>query len=177
MSLTPVSRGLRLVGALLAALIFHVIGVRLYPDFSQVVSLFLVVLVINALSGDTLLGMLGGMLAGLVEDTVTGSYFGLYGLVGTVLGYGVSRAAQMLSVQSRGIVTLMIVFAAALQQLLIFGLLVLLSQEPPVPQPLWLMIKSIDCGLLGIVLLALGKELERRTSRRQGSRVGRVRLG
>ena len=170
-------RVLSFLAGLFAALILHLVALRLSPEVLRYVDLFVVVLVLNALGGSSLSGMLGGFLVGLVADTVSGTFYGLHGVVGTVLGYSVARAAQMLTVQSRRIVWLIIVLAAALQQLLVAGLLFLVTGVPEVPEPFWMMVKSLVCGTLGIALMWLGRVARRRFLRARSSRVSKVRLG
>ena len=79
-------RHLKFTGGLLVALAVHLIGVQIYPNFSIAFDVFLVVLVFNALDGNLLAGMLGGLAAGLLADGVTGGLFGLFGVVDTIVG-------------------------------------------------------------------------------------------
>jgi rod shape-determining protein MreD len=169
-------RALWFVAGLFGALVLHLVLLRLFPEALRYVDLFLVVLVLNALGGSSLSGMFGGMAAGLVADTVAGTFYGLYGVVGTALGYTVARASQMLTVQSRRIVTLIIVLAAAVQQLMVAGLLFMVTGEAEVPDPFWMMVKSLVCGAFGITLIWLGRILRRRFIRARSSRVSKVRF-
>ena len=85
------------LAGLFGALILHLVVLRVFPEALRFFDVFVVVLVLNALGGSSLSGMLGGLLVGLVADTVAGTFYGLHGVVGTALGYGVARSAQMLT--------------------------------------------------------------------------------
>ena len=87
-------RSLRFGAALASAVLVQVVGLHLAPWFFLGVDLFLVLLIFNALDGESLAGMLGGCVAGLVTDAITGGPFGLYGMVNTLLGYVTAYAGQ-----------------------------------------------------------------------------------
>jgi len=168
-------RALRFLLVLSVVLVVHLVAVRLQPSFPRVVDLFLVLIVANALDGNSLSGLLGGAAAGLVEDAVGGAYYGLHGIGGAVVGYAVARATQQLEVQQTSMVILVFSLAAAVKQALESGLLFLLRDAPP-PDPLWLAVNVATSGLLGAVAVSGRAALQRRLRSRRTNRVAKVRM-
>ena len=169
-------RLLRFVLALLAVVALHLIGVNTFDRFSQYVDVFVVLIVLNALDASPAAGLLGGMAAGLCEDAVTGSAYGLHGIAGTLIGYGTALAARQVVVQNPLVVGLFFVLAAALQEGVVTGLLLLMTLEPPIPQPVWLVVKSVNCGALGLLLWLGRRRLGARLAQRARSKVRKVKL-
>ncbi|MGB5658772.1 MAG: hypothetical protein WBO54_04750, partial [Thermoanaerobaculia bacterium] len=64
-------RSLRFAIALAVATLLQVAGVSLFPQFSLAVDFFLVIVVFNAMDGNSAAGMFGGTVAGLVTDGLT----------------------------------------------------------------------------------------------------------
>ena len=92
-------RGLSFAAALVAALLLHLLATTLVAEWSLAVDLLLLVVVFNALDGNTLAGMLGGVVAGWVTDSLVGPAFGLFGLVDTIIGYGAAFSVQRIVIQ------------------------------------------------------------------------------
>lgn len=149
---------LELAAGLTGALIVHFLGVRLFDDFSSAIDVFLLVTLFNALSGNLLSGLFGGLAAGWLADVVTGGLYGLHGFANTVVGYGGALAAQKLVVQKPTSVFLLFALGAAGQQFLLVGLSLLLQPGSIEPQPIWLAVKFASVGAVG----ALGFWLRRR---------------
>ena len=144
-------RGLKFAAGLLAALLLHYPGVALSGGFSQVLDLFLVLTLFNALDGDLVAGMLGGLAAGLVADTVSGGLYGLNGFADTIVGYGAALATQRLVIQRSTGVFLFFLLAATVQTVLMMGLVVTLLQDPPLPGFPSIATKVVLTGLVGAV--------------------------
>jgi len=168
---------LRFVLALLVVTVLHFVGMQLFPWFFLAADLFLVVLVFNAMDGDTLAGMLGGAAAGLLTDALTGGPFGLFGIADTIVGYSTAVAGQRLVIQRASSSLLVFFLAAAAQQALVLGVSVLIIPSPEVPDFRWILIKVASTGVLGLMLYqARSRLLVRMDSWRRG-RTSKVRFG
>jgi rod shape-determining protein MreD len=142
-------RALQFAGALVAALLLHLVGTRLVPEWPLAVDLMLLVVVFNALDGRTFSGLMGGLLAGWVTDALTGQAFGLFGLVDTIIGYSAAFAVQRIVIQRPAGAALLFSLAAACQQGLVLGLSLLLLSAPEIPAYPWLLVKAAVTGVLG----------------------------
>ena len=69
---------LKLLGAIALAVLVHLVGVQVFPGFVQAMDVFVVVVVLHALEGESLAGLLVGLVVGLLHDTLTGGPFGLF---------------------------------------------------------------------------------------------------
>ncbi len=143
-------RALKFLAALAVALAVHLVGARLWADFPRVVDVFLVVVVLHALDGESLPAMLGGLVAGLVHDAFSGGLYGLYGFADTLVGYGTARLAQRLVIQRTTGVLGVVAFATAVQQTALVVLAFLLQHDPGVPEPLWVAVRAGVCGAIGM---------------------------
>ena len=170
-------RALKLFGGLAAALLVHFAGMQLYADFGRLIDVFLVVVVLYALEGETLSGLFVGFFIGLLHDTLTGGPFGLFGFADTIVGYGTARLAQHLVIQRATGVLGVVTFASAAQQAVVVGLAFLLLPEPSLPEPLWVAVKAIACGLLGMAAYVAGRRWRSGMDSRRRNRMNRLRLG
>jgi rod shape-determining protein MreD len=172
-----VSGVVKLALGIAAALLAHLVGTRLSPDFPRVLDVFLVVVAFHALSGNTLTGLLVGMAVGLVHDTLTGGgLYGLHGFADTIVGYGTARLAQRLVIQRASGVFLVVGLASVLQQVVLVGLTFLLLLDPVLPRPQWVGAKAVACGLLGMLIYAVAGSMGRNYESRRRSRMSRLRL-
>ena len=169
-------RALKFLLGLAVAFFVHIVAAHLLPPFPRVVDLFLVLIVLNALDGRTLAAVLGGAVAGLVEDGVTGAFYGLHGFAGTIVAYVMARATQQLEARQLAMLMLLFSLAASLQQALIYGLLLFLTGEAPAPELPWLALKVAVCGVLGALLVAGRAAFSDRIVSRRRRRVSRVRI-
>ncbi len=169
-------RAVRFVLALAAAVAVHTLGTRLVPGFSRFVDLFLVVAVLQGLSGRSLAGLGGGLAAGLTHDVLSGTPFGLYGFADTLVGYLTARLAQRLVIQRASGVVLLVAGMSLVQQLTL--LLVHLLAAPPVawPDPRWLLLRALTCGVLGGMLVSLRTLWRRGTAARKQRKTRRLRM-
>jgi rod shape-determining protein MreD len=170
-------RGLKFAAALLVVTAAHLLGVGLWDGFGLVFDLFLVLAIFNALDGDTFAGMAGGLIAGLVADAATGGLYGLHGLADTIVGYGTAFATQRLVVQRPPSVFLVFTLAAALQQLMLASVTLLMLPHPELTAYPWVVAKVIATGVLGVLAFVARRQLRARFSMWQRSRTVRVRMG
>ena len=167
---------LRFLAAVAAAVLFHLLGVRLIPNFTMVLDVFLVVVVLYGLEGESLPALFAGLFIGLVHDSLTGGPFGLFGFADTIIGYGAARLAQRLVIQRATGVLALVSFAAVAQQAIFVGLAFLLLPAPEVPNPVWVAIRAGACGLLGMSIYIASARWRRAAEARRRGRASRLRL-
>jgi len=171
----------KLAGGLALAVLLHFVGTRLLPSFPQRVDVFLVVVVLSALDGNTFSAVLFGLLAGLVQDTLAGGNFGLFGFADTAVAYAMARLSQRLVIQRATGVFAVVSFASLLQQVMLAALAFLLLPNPPLPDPLAMLeqaaAKALACGVLGMVAYGLTGRFRVAVEARRRGRMGRLRLG
>lgn len=168
-------RALKLGAALAAALLVHLVGSRLWADFPRLVDLFVVVVVLHALDGETLPGMFGGLAAGLLHDALSGGLYGLYGFADTLVGYGTARLAQRLVIQRSTGVFGVAAFAAAVQQAVLVLLAFLLRTDPGLPQPGGVAVRALICGAAGMAAHLAIRSWHRGVESRRSGRMRRLR--
>lgn len=159
------------------ALLVHFVGLQLVSQFPLAVDLFLVVLVFQGIDGDALAGLLAGVTIGLVQDTLGGGVYGLYGVTDTVVGYATAKVAQRVVIQRATGVMLAFTLASAAQQVLLAVLALAVFPDPVLPQPLWALLRVASTAAIGLVVwTALGSWRARYASWRS-SRTSRVHFG
>ncbi len=166
---------LRFLAALALVALVHFAGTRLLPDFPRAIDLFLVATVLTAAGGDSMAGMLGGMVAGLTRDTLSGGLYGLHGFADTIIGYGTARTAQRLIFDRTGVILITLVIATFVQQGVLTALEFGLLERFEPPDPLWWTVKALANGLTGGICFALSGTAARAQTRRQ-ERVEKLRL-
>ncbi len=170
-------RALRFGIALVIAALLQFIGMQFFPWFTLAVDLFLVIAVFHALDGAVVAGMVGGCVAGLVTDALTGGPFGLFGLANTVVGYATATAALRLVIQRASSSLLVFCLAASAQQVIILSLSLLLLPVPDAPDLRWIAIKVASTGILGLGLyLGRGRFVRRLDSWRR-AKTAKIRFG
>ncbi len=169
-------RWLKFFGGLLAALLVHLVAVRWIGWWSLAFDLLLVVAVFHALDGHTLRGLLGGLLAGWVTDAVTGSPFGLFGLVDTIVCYGTAFAVQRLVIQRAASAGLLFAVASIAQQVLVTAVGALVSGLPDLPHYTWWVARAASSGVLGASLFAMNEHFATRVDLWRRTRRSRIRL-
>lgn len=168
---------LKFFAGLIAAVLFHLALVQIWPDLARVVDVFLVVVVLNGLGGNSLAGLFAGLLVGMVHDTLTNNPFGLFGFADTIVGYSTARLAQRLVIQRPTGVLAVVSFAAALQEAVVVALMVMLLPDPELPTPVAVAVRAGLCGVLGMFLYIAGKRWRVGADARRRSRMSRLRLG
>jgi rod shape-determining protein MreD len=167
---------LKFFAAVAAAVLFHLLGVKLSSNFTLVLDVFLVVVVLYGLEGNSLAALFAGMFVGLVHDSLTGAPFGLFGFADTIIGYGAARLAQRLVIQRATGVLAVVAFASALQQAIVVGLAFLLLPAPELPSPLWVAVQAGACGVLGLAVYIASGHWRRTADARRRGRMSRLRL-
>lgn len=168
---------LRLLAGLAAATLFHLGLMQLWPELARIVDIFLVIVVLYGLGGNALAALFAGMLVGMVHDTLTNNPFGLFGFAATIVGYSTARLAQRLVIQRATGVLGVVSFAAAMQEAIVVGLMVMLLPDPQLPTPVEVALRAGLCGVLGMVLYIVGKRWRRDSEVRRRNRMSRLRLG
>ena len=169
-------RALKFLAALAVALVIHLVGVRLWADFPRVFDVFLVVVVLHALDGESLPAMLGGLVAGLLHDALSGGLYGMYGFADTLVGYGTARLAQRLVIQRSTGVLGVVAFVTAAQQTALVVLAFLLQTAPGLPEPGWVAARAAACGLLGMAAHAGLRRWRRAVEARRRGRARKLRI-
>jgi rod shape-determining protein MreD len=173
-------RAIKLAAALIVAALVHLAGTRLLPAWPQRVDVFLVVVALFALEGESLAALVFGLLAGLMQDTLTNGPFGLFGFADTAVAYGVARLAQRLVFQRATGVFAVVSFASLSQQAMVVVLAFLLLPNPSLSDPLAMLglaaVRAAICGAIGMLIyVATGRFRVAVESRRRG-RQGKLRL-
>ena len=168
---------LKLLAALALAALVHFVGMSLWPGFGRTVDVFLVVVVLQALRGNSLSALVVGLVAGLLQDTLASGPFGLLGFADTIVGYVTARLAQRLVIQRPTGVLGVVSFASALQQAVAVVLTLVLLPSPELPSPFWVAVRAGATGVLGMaVYVAMGNWRRSSEARRRG-RMNRLRMG
>lgn len=169
-------RAAQFAGALLAAVLLHLIAARWVEEWSLVMDLMLLVALFNALDGNTLSGMAGGLVAGWATDVLTGAPFGLFGVVDTIIGYGAALAVQRVVIQRAAGAALLCAAATLCQQGLLLGLSLLLLVAPETSAYGWLPIKVAAMGLLGGALYYARRRLTSKVDLWRHTRRTKIRM-
>ncbi|MFQ5525293.1 MAG: hypothetical protein ACE5GX_03450 [Thermoanaerobaculia bacterium] len=168
-------RTARFLVGLLVAVVAHFVGVRVFDNFTSFVDVFLVVALFNALGGNPLAGLLGGLASGWVADAMTGGLYGSYGFCNTLVGYSAAVAAQRLVVRKTGSVFLLFSLGTAVQQLLLVALAQLLEPGTARPDPAWLLVLFATVGATGVAGDLLRKRFRRWRTLWRRNRTARLR--
>jgi rod shape-determining protein MreD len=171
-----VSGAVKLILGLAAAVLVHLLGAALFPGFPRLLDVFLVVVTLQALSGNSLTALLVGLAVGLLHDTLSGSLYGLHGFADTIVGYGTARLAQRLVLQRATGVFVVVGVASLLQQVVLVGLTFLLLPDPALPRPLWAGVQALSCGVAGMLVYAAAGSFGRQYEIRRRNRMSRLRL-
>ena len=173
-------RLVKLLAGIALALAVHLVGTRLAPGFSRWVDVFLVAIVLHALSGNSLSALLLGLAVGLLEDSLANGPLGLFGFADTLVAYGTARLVQRLVIQRATGVLLVVSFASLLQQAILVLLAFMLLPNPSLTAPLDMALhaalKAGACGLLGMMAYGASRNLSRTAEARRRGRMGRLRL-
>lgn len=159
------------------AALAHFVGMSLWPQFGQVIDVFLVLVVLHGLRGNSLSALFVGLLVGFLHDTLTSGLFGLFGFADTIVGYVTARLAQRLVIQRATGVLAVVSFASVLQQAIVTGLAFLLLPAPELPNPVWAVLRAGACGLLGMLVYIATSRWRRSSEARRRGRMSRLRLG
>ena len=142
-------RSLRFAAALVVATLLHVARRTPVPGLLIRHRPVLADRGLQCLDGNTLAGMLGGLVAGLVTDALTGGPFGIHGLADTIIGYGTAYAVQRLVIQrvTESLSTVRTGRGDAAGA--VDGVSLLVLPSPEAPRIMWLMVRIVSSGILG----------------------------
>ncbi|HKI01826.1 MAG TPA: rod shape-determining protein MreD [Thermoanaerobaculia bacterium] len=167
---------LKLLAAIALAALVHFVGMSISPFFGRVVDVFLVLVALHGLNGNSLSALLVGLLVGLLQDSLTSGPFGLFGFADTIIGYVTARLAQRLVIQRATGALAVVSFASVLQQALVTGMAFLLLPAPELPNPIWAAVRAGACGLLGMAVYVATSRWRRSSEARRRGRMSRLRL-
>lgn len=168
---------LKLLAAVVLAILVHFAGMRFSPLFGQAVDVFLVLVALHGLRGNSLSGLLAGLLVGLLQDSLTSGPFGLFGFADTIIGYVTARLAQRLVIQRATGVLAVVSFASVLQQAILVALAFLLLPALELPSPFWAAIRAGGCGLLAMAVHVATGHWRRTSEARRRGRMNKLRMG
>lgn len=169
-------RAVRFLLGLFAVFLLHLVAERFAPPVAGAIDLFVVLIVFNALDGDLPAGMLGGLVAGLAADTLSGALYGLHGFSGTLTGFLAAMVARQLVVQQPAIIGLLFAVAAVFHEVVLAGLLRLLVPQPPAPDFASVGLRGATSALIGAVALASWSVLRARFVNWRQTRRRRVKM-
>jgi rod shape-determining protein MreD len=170
-------RVVRFFAALALCVIVQTVGLQITPAFTQVVDVFLVLVVVRALGSSPAQAMLYGLIAGWTADALAGLPFGTFGVADTLTAFAVATVAQRLVIE-RSLSRFGVFGAAALLQIATLALLArVFVAAGDIPGILWIIVKALTTGLLATVAMGVGASARRRWSRARRNRGSRLRFG
>lgn len=149
----------RFLLGLVAATAVHVLGLKLAAGFARWLDPFLVLVVYHSLEAAPAAAILGGSLAGLARDALTGGTYGLNGFADTVAAYAVAAIEQRFVLQRPLQVGFLFALTAALVQLILAAVAVFLLTGVAPPEPDSVAWKMATAGGLGMLLVFLRNRL------------------
>ena len=152
-------RVLRFVIALAAALLVHLVLVALVPPSARVLDPFLLAVAYLAMTSRPGGAAAQGAAIGLVHDGLSGGLYGLQGFACTLVGFVMARTVRLVDLHKSYYVALYFACAVLLQQLVLQGLLLLLTQQPEAIAPLDLLLRVALAGPAGALLVAGSEHL------------------
>ncbi len=158
------------IGLLLAAAL-QTLGLHLTSSFFLAIDLFLLLAVYNSLDNGPTASMLGGSVAGLVQDALTGGLYGLHGFADTLVAWAAARLRQRLVIQQPIQVGLLFALTAALQQTILVMLQYLMVPSTLLPGLGVMVVRMATTGVAGSLLfLSAGRVRHRLGSWRESRR-------
>ncbi|MEM1201939.1 MAG: rod shape-determining protein MreD [Acidobacteriota bacterium] len=167
---------LRFLLGLVIAVVIHISGLRLSPHFGQWIDPFLILAIYHSLRFGPGWSALGGTVAGLVQDALSGGLYGLHGFANTLVAFVATRVRLRLVIQQPLQVGMLCFLAAALQQTVLASLQFSMTQGTELPSILDMGIKMVATGALGAGLYVLSGKAGDWERRRQEQRRQRPRL-
>lgn len=152
----------KFLAGVLLALAIELIAGQLHPSGAQAVEPLLVLIVLYAVEGNLVIGMLVGLVAGLVEDRAFSPLIGLHGFSGVLVGYLAARVARQVEIQHTAMIALVGFVAVPLRAVIEALLMRLLLATPPVPEPGWILTQALTTAALAALVVEGGRWAERR---------------
>ncbi len=153
---------LRFVLGLASALAIAAVGQRWIPRFNQVCDPILIFVIYHSLWSRPGRDIIGGSVAGLTHDALTGGMYGQLGFVNTVVAFFCAQLRQRLVIQRPDRLAICFALVALVQQavLAVLRFLFLASAELV---PVWsVVIKMGTTGILGVGVFVLGARFRQR---------------
>jgi rod shape-determining protein MreD len=147
-------RVLKFAAALVLALLTHLLMVALVPPSARVLDPFLIATAYLAMTARPGGAAAQGAMIGLLHDGLSGGLYGLHGFAATLVGFVMARTVRLVDLHKSYYVALYFGCAVLLQQLVVQGLLLLLTQEPEPVGPLELALRvalAAPAGALVVV--------------------------
>ena len=164
-----------LVGLTLAALV-QALGLRLFAPFSLAIDPFLILAVYHALDNTPAWSTVGGSVAGLTHDALSGGLYGLNGFANTLVAHLSSRLRQRLVIQQPSQVALLFVLAAALQLAVLALLQLSLVSSAELPGLGTMAARMISSGAIGASLFVLAHKSRHWQRQWRARRRGRLKI-
>ncbi|MEL7058724.1 MAG: rod shape-determining protein MreD [Acidobacteriota bacterium] len=167
---------LRFALALVGAAALHVATHWAMPSVASWIGPFLILSASVGLRATPAMAALGGSVAGLAHDALTGGPFGLFGFADTAVAYLVARVEQRVVVQQALQVALLFALAAALEGALVALVQFAVVASDQLPSPVASAARVATTALAGAALFTLGGRLRAAESERRERRRRRLRL-
>lgn len=164
-----------LVGLVLAALV-QAVGLRVSPHFSLALDPFLILAVYHALDSTPAWSTVGGSVAGLAHDALSGGLYGLNGFANTLVAHVSARLRQRLVVQQPQQVALLFVLAAALQLTVLTVLQLSLVSSAELPGLGTMAARMAFSGVVGASLFVLAGKSRQWRGQWRARRRGRLKI-
>lgn len=164
----------RFAGALAAAALAEVLLAEVLPATAGLVDLFVLLVVLNSLKRNSLHGLAGGFAAGLVQDTLMASLYGLNSLACCVVGYGVARLSQRMLTSQRAVAALLIAVGVLVHQVVVYSLLAILDIGA-IQSGAVIPVRALGTAVVGLVWLWSIKRVRTWWTKRRTLRQERVR--
>ena len=167
---------LRFVVGLVCATLLQALGLRFFSHFSLVIDPFLVLVVYHSLDSTPAWSSIGGSVAGLAQDALSGGLYGLHGFANTLVGYASARLQQRLVIQQPAQVGLLFLLAAAFQLAVLASLQFLLVSDAELPDLGTMTARMISSGVVGAALFVLARKSRDWGARWRARRRRRVKI-
>ncbi len=167
---------LRFIVGLVCAVLLQTVGLRLFARFALVFDPFLILVVYHSLDGSPAWSSVGGSVAGLAQDALSGRPYGLHGFANTLVAYTASRLQQRLVVQQPLQVGLLFVLSAALQLATLASLQFLMVSGAELPGLGSMAARLASSGAAGAMLFVVAGKARDWTSRRRARRMAKFKL-
>lgn len=147
-------RALKLLVAVVAALVAQLVLVALLPPVARFVDPFVLAIACIAMTGRVGWASSSGAVLGLAQDALSGGLYGLHGFAGTAVAFVMARTARMVDLHKSYYIALFFACAVVIQQLVLQGLLLVLDPRPELLSVGDLALRAGIAAPLGALLVA-----------------------
>lgn len=166
----------RFLLGLVAVTACQILGQKVFPSFFELVDLFLVLVVYNALVVGPVGSMCGGSVAGLAHDALTGGLYGLLGFADTLVGWAAARLRQRLVIRQPAQVAMLFALAAAVQQLAVIVVTVLMLPDSDFPEATAMVARMATTAGIGTLVFVVAERSRIYVARWKQNRNKRLRI-